>query len=82
MQAPLGEPDANFATLAGAWEGKKFNSPNDAAYHQNGDLYFTDPPYGLPKQVNDPTKEIDFQGVYKVTTEGSGYAADRRIITS
>ena len=70
MQGQPGEPEASFVTLAGDWEGKKFNSPNDAAYHQNGDLYFTDPPYGLPKQVNDPAREIDFQGVYKVTPEG------------
>ena len=70
MQASLSEPEPNFATLAGNWEGKKFNSPNDAAYHQNGDLYFTDPPYGLPQQAEDPTKEIDFQGVYKVNEEG------------
>ena len=70
MEAPLGEPESNFATLAGNWQNKKFNSPNDAAYHQNGDLYFTDPPYGLPQQANDPTREINFQGVYKVSPEG------------
>lgn len=71
MKAPLNEPESNFATLAGKWEGKRFNSPNDAAYHQNGDLYFTDPPYGLPQQVDDPAKEIDFQGVYKVGQDGT-----------
>ena len=70
MQAPLGEPESNFASIAQNWEGKRFNSPNDAAYHRNGDLYFTDPPYGLPGKVNDPTKEIDFQGVYKVNPQG------------
>lgn len=70
MEAPLNEPESKFATLAEKWEGKKFNSPNDAAFHQNGDLYFTDPPYGLPEQAGDPTREIDFQGVYKVNHEG------------
>ena len=65
MDAPLSDPKANFTTLVGAYEGKRLNSPNDAVYHPNGDLYFTDPPYGLPKQADDPGKELDFQGVYR-----------------
>ncbi|MDN5211195.1 SMP-30/gluconolactonase/LRE family protein [Fulvivirgaceae bacterium BMA12] len=71
MQAPLATPQATFSTLADNWEGKKFNSPNDAAFHQNGDLYFTDPPYGLPKQAEDTTREIDIQGVYRLDKTGS-----------
>ncbi len=50
--------------------GKKLNSPNDAVYHSNGDLYFTDPPYGLVKNMNDSTKEIPFQGVYRLKKTG------------
>ena len=70
MDAPLDKPSATFKTIADKYDGKRFNSPNDAAYRSNGDLFFTDPPYGLPKHAEDPTKEIPFQGVYKVTTGG------------
>ena len=55
-----------FTTLADKYEGKRFNSPNDLVYHPNGDLYFTDPPYGLPKGMDDKAKELDFQGVYRL----------------
>ena len=63
-------PKAEYVTIVDAYKGKRLNSPNDAVYHSNGDLYFTDPPYGLEKNVNDPAKELDFQGVYRYTTEG------------
>jgi gluconolactonase len=70
MAAPLLSPKAEYITLADNYNGKKLNSPNDAAFHKNGDLYFTDPPYGLEKNVNDPKKELDFQGVFKVGKTG------------
>lgn len=63
MDAPLDQPQTKFSTLAGQYEGKKFNSPNDVAIRSNGDYFFTDPPYGMPKNVE---QEIPFQGVYKV----------------
>src|SRR5690606_34217393 len=47
MDAPLNAPRPKFVTLAGNYEGRKFDSPNDAAYSPTGELYFTDPPYGL-----------------------------------
>ncbi|MBI4602037.1 MAG: SMP-30/gluconolactonase/LRE family protein [Planctomycetes bacterium] len=59
-----------FTTLADRHDGKRLNSPNDLAYRSNGDLYFTDPPYGLEKGMGDPAKELDFQGVYRVTAKG------------
>ncbi len=61
--------DVKFDTLAGSYDGKRFNSPNDGAYKSNGDLYFTDPPYGLLKLNDDPTKEIPFNGVYRVSPD-------------
>jgi gluconolactonase len=70
MNAPLSKPKADFKTLADKFEDKKLNSPNDAVYHKNGDLYFTDPPYGLEFNMDDPAKELDFQGVYKVDKNG------------
>jgi gluconolactonase len=59
-----------FVTLVDKFEGKRLNSPNDLAIKSNGDIYFTDPPYGLPKNVDDPAKELQFQGVYRLTEKG------------
>lgn len=59
-----------FTTLADKFEGKRFNSPNDAVFHSNGDLYFTDPPYGLLKGNADPAKELPFNGVYRLKPGG------------
>jgi gluconolactonase len=70
MKTPVSFPKADFTTLADRYEGKKLNSPNDAVYHKNGGLYFTDPPYGLEFNIDDPAKELDFQGVYKVDKTG------------
>jgi Gluconolactonase len=52
-------------TLADNYMGKRLNSPNDLVFKSNGDLYFTDPPYGLPKNWDDPRRELDFNGVYR-----------------
>ncbi len=47
------------------YQGKRFNSPNDLVYKSDGALYFTDPPYGLLKQDDDPAKELKFNGVFR-----------------
>jgi len=70
MNAPLNDPAPDFITLAGQFEGKRLNSPNDAVYYSNGDLYFTDPPYGLENGEDDMEKELDFQGVYVLKKDG------------
>lgn len=70
MDAPLDQPAPSFVAIASAYEGKKFNSPNDLIIDAAGNVWFTDPPYGLPKNVDDPGKEIAFQGVYLVTLQG------------
>jgi gluconolactonase len=49
---------------------RRFNSPNDLVYKSNGDLYFTDPPYGLVGNNDDPTKELRFNGVFRLTKKG------------
>jgi gluconolactonase len=64
------EQDGRHVTLADRYNGKRFNSPNDLAYKSNGDLYFTDPPYGLEKNMDDPRKELPFQGVYRLKPNG------------
>ncbi len=64
------EKDGGKKTLVDSYQGKRLNSPNDGVYKSNGDLYFTDPPYGLPKNFDDPRRELDFCGVYRLSTDG------------
>jgi gluconolactonase len=70
MMASLFSPESKFETLAHKYEGKILNSPNDAVYGKNEELYFTDPPYGLEKKMDDPAKELNFQGVFKLSKAG------------
>jgi gluconolactonase len=75
MGAPLTSPAPKFITLADRYDGKRFNSPNDCAVHSTGAIYFTDPPYGLENYTDDPAqqipgKELDFQGVYRISPDG------------
>ena len=70
MNAPLDGPQPNYTTIVDNYQDKKLNSPNDATYSRSGDLYFTDPPYGLEGNVDDPLKELAFQGVYKLSQDG------------
>jgi len=70
MDAPLNKPKPRFIKIATGYKGKKFDSPNDLAFLNNGDIYFTDPPYGLEKNVDDPLKEAPYQGVYRVSANG------------
>jgi gluconolactonase len=64
------EKDGGKKTLVDNYQGKRLNSPNDCVFKSNGDLYFTDPPYGLPKNFDDPRRELDFCGVYRLATNG------------
>jgi len=64
------EPNGGKKTLVDSFMGKRLNSPNDAVFKSNGDLYFTDPPYGLPRQLEDPRCELDFCGVFRLSTDG------------
>ncbi|GAA4279820.1 SMP-30/gluconolactonase/LRE family protein [Gaetbulibacter aestuarii] len=71
MNAPVNDPKPDFKVLTADFEGKKFNSPNDLVYDNAGNLYFTDPPYGLPGGENDTiNKQLDFQGVYCLLKSG------------
>ncbi len=59
------EPNGVVTVLANAFQGKRLNSPNDLVYKSDGSLYFTDPPFGLPKGFGDPAKETTVSGVYR-----------------
>jgi len=65
------EKDGTKTTLADRYQGKRLNSPNDLVFKSNGDLYFTDPPFGLPKSFDDPKRELDFCGVYRLSQDGN-----------
>lgn len=72
----LANPNGKQIALAEKFGDKRLNSPNDLVVHSSGDIFFTDPPYGLSRKtggdpVNDPHKELKFQGVYRLDTKGN-----------
>jgi gluconolactonase len=58
--------DGERITVADRYDGRRLNSPNDVVVKSDGAIYFTDPPYGLPRQGQDPAKELPFSGIYRV----------------
>lgn len=64
------EPDGTFTTLADRFEGKRLSSPNDLVVAPNGDIYFSDPPWGLPLDFKDPANELGFHGVFLLRPTG------------
>ncbi len=69
VNAPLSDPKG-FETVIDTYQGNRFHSPNDLILSASGDLYFTDPPYGLSGD-NDPLREMDVNGVYRKSVDGS-----------
>ena len=69
MDTSTSAPKPRFITIADEWRNKRLNSPNDAAFFK-GELFFTDPPYGLPGQDEDPEKELGINGVYRIGNNG------------
>lgn len=62
--------NGKFTAIADRYEGKRFNSPNDLVVRKNGEIYFTDPAYGLEGINQSPLKELPYNGVYRVATDG------------
>lgn len=71
------EADGAIAVVAGRYQGKRFNSPNDVVVRSDGSVYFTDPPYGLEGGLKGPQAELDFAGVFLVTPKGEVKAVVR-----
>ena len=59
------EADGRLTVLTDNYQGKRLNSPNDLVYRSDGAVYFTDPPFGLPKFFDDPRKQLPFSGIYR-----------------
>ena len=64
------EKAGKMVAVVDHYDNKRFNSPNDLCYDAQGNLWFTDPPYGLEGKLDDPAKEIPFQGVYRFSADG------------
>ncbi len=64
------EADGTRTTLVDSHEGNRLNSPNDATYSSDGWLYFTDPPYGMEGLEESPLRELDFNGIYRLSPDG------------
>jgi sugar lactone lactonase YvrE len=60
------EPDGTVVALATHFEGKRLNSPNDIVCRSDDSVYFSDPPYGVKAEL----RELDFQGVFRVSADG------------
>ncbi len=64
------DPEPKFETIVDTYQSSLFNSPNDLILSRSGDLYFTDPPYGLEDHDSDELKELSFNGLYKYSASG------------
>ena len=64
-------PHGDTATIADSYEGRRLNSPNDVVCRSDGSVWFTDPPFGRPGMADDPDRELDFSGVFRVSPEGA-----------
>lgn len=60
------ESNGVTTVLASGFEGRRLNSPNDLVYRSDGALFFTDPPFGLPRVFDDERKELAWSGVFAV----------------
>ena len=74
----LSSKNPKFKTIVDNFKGKRFNSPNDLAISRNGDIYFTDPPYGF-KNFSDKYREISFNGVYKYSITGEVFLISKEM---
>lgn len=79
MNTTLNNPKPEYISLVNNYQGKRLNSPNDGFFDEEGNLYFTDPPYGLPKRMEDENKELGFQGVYCLLKNGELMLLDKEV---
>nr|WP_299344377.1 sulfatase-like hydrolase/transferase [Allomuricauda sp.] len=71
MLSSYHQPLPVYEALVTHYQGKRINSPNDLCIDTKGNIYFTDPPFGMDKDLLPDSKELDFNGVYRYNTDGS-----------
>ena len=64
-------PHGDTTVIADSYEGRRLNSPNDLVCRSDGSVWFTDPPFGRPGMADDPDRELDFSGVFRVSPNGT-----------
>jgi gluconolactonase len=64
-------PHGDTSVIADSFEGRRLNSPNDVVCRSDGSVWFTDPPFGRPGMADDPDRELDFSGVFRVSPGGA-----------
>jgi gluconolactonase len=79
MVVATDSPAPKYEVLAERYQGKRLNSPNDLVLHSSGDIYFTDPPYGLAGFENSPAIELDFFAVFRLTPQGQLFTIDKSL---
>ena len=79
MLANMNKPAPEYEVLVERYQGKRINSPNDLVLHSSGDIYFTDPPYGLSGFEDSPDIELDFFGVFRLTPDDRLIAIDKTL---
>lgn len=70
LASSIKDPHPLYIPLATAYEGKRFNSPNDLTVDGQGNIYFTDPDYGMDRDLLPASKELDFNGVFRISPDG------------
>ncbi len=61
------EYDGTVTVLAGDWEGKRLNSPNDVVVKSDGSIWFSDPPFGILSDYEGHKSEAELmQAVYRI----------------
>ena len=63
-------PHGDTTVIADSFEARRLNSPNDVVCRADGSTWFTDPPFGRPGMAEDPDRELDFSGVFRVAPDG------------
>lgn len=79
MKGDVDKPNSTYENIITSYDSKRLNSPNDGVFNTTGDLFFTDPPYGLPKGIDDPDKELPFQGVFLFTKADQLYLLESEL---
>jgi gluconolactonase len=63
-------PHGDTSVIADSYQGRRLNSPNDVVCRSDGSVWFTDPPFGRPGMADDPDRELDLSGVFRVSSDG------------